>query len=84
MDLKNTLGFTATAISTISLLPQIVKTWKTKSTKDLSLGMTLLGAIGTSLWLLYGILLGALPVIVANSLVMTCFLILSFFKLKYK
>lgn len=84
MDLKNAVGFSATVISTVSLLPQVVRTWKTKSTKDLSLSMTLLGAFGTSLWLTYGILLGALPVIVANALVMMCFLTLSFFKLKYK
>lgn len=46
MDFKNLLGYIATILSISSFLPQVIKTWKTKSTKDLALGMWILGATG--------------------------------------
>ena len=84
MDTTNIIGYIATVVSTATFLPQVVKTWKSKSTKDLSFEMTLLGAIGSLLWLVYGIFIKAYPMIFANTIAMSCFIILFSFKLKYK
>lgn len=84
MDIQNIIGYSATVVSTISFLPQVIKTWKLKSTKDFSLVMLLLGVLGSSLWFFYGVLLKAFPIMIANATVMSCFLIVLFFKLKYK
>jgi MtN3 and saliva related transmembrane protein len=65
-------------------LPQVLKTWKTRSAKDLSLGMFSIFTIGVSLWLAYGILRNDLPIILAN-LVTLCFAAtLLYFKLRWK
>jgi MtN3 and saliva related transmembrane protein len=59
-------GLTVAALSTISFFPQLLKTCKTKSAKDISLGMFSIFCAGVLLWLVYGILIDDLPVIVAN------------------
>jgi MtN3 and saliva related transmembrane protein len=84
MNIVNTIGLVAGAFTTAAFIPQVVKTLKTKSTKDISLGMFLVTATGLALWLLYGILSGALPVIVANSISLPLCLTIVAFKLKYK
>jgi len=48
------IGFIAAVLTSISFLPQVWKTLKTKSTKDISLSTFLIGFVGTSLWLVYG------------------------------
>ncbi|MEQ9301103.1 MAG: SemiSWEET transporter [Cyclobacteriaceae bacterium] len=62
------LGLFAGMLTTISFLPQAIKTWKTKSAKDLSLEMFLIFCMGVLLWLIYGMLLGNVPIILTNSL----------------
>ena len=84
MDLKNILGYTATVVSTVTFLPQVIRTWSSKSTGDFSFTMILLAVFGGFLWLLYGIILKAYPIIIANVIVMSCFIIILSFKLKYK
>lgn len=70
MDGTSVLGFVAGALTTISFWPQLWKTWQTKSAGDVSLGMLLTFSVGDLLWLLYGVLLGAWPIIVTNLI--TC------------
>lgn len=84
MNIANIIGLLAGAFTTAAFIPQVVKTLKTRSTKDISLGMFLVTATGLALWLLYGILAGALPVIVANSISLPLCLTIVAFKLKYK
>ena len=60
------VGFIAAACTTISFLPQVIKSWKTKETKDLSLPMCVLLTTGIILWLVYGIVRQDPPVIIAN------------------
>jgi len=62
------IGFLAATGTTISLLPQAIKTIKTKHAKDISLGMYLMLTTGIFLWLVYGILIKDLPLIVANGI----------------
>lgn len=62
------IGYMAAFLGTICWLPQLYKIWKTKETKDLSLWTNLLFFLALSLWLAYGFLLGAWPIIVANTI----------------
>lgn len=66
MDYINIIGFIGGGCTTISFIPQVVLVLKTKSTKDISLMMYSIFVFGISLWLLYGILSGALPVVIPN------------------
>lgn len=61
------IGFISAILTTTSFLPQAVKTWKTRSTEDLSPIMFILFFIGIAGWLVYGILISDLPMILANS-----------------
>jgi MtN3 and saliva related transmembrane protein len=62
------LGLVAGSFTTLAFLPQVIKTWKSRSAKDISLGMFLLFSTGVALWLVYGLEIGALPIIIANSI----------------
>ena len=64
--LEEILGYTAGTLTTIAFLPQVLKAWKTRSTKDISLGMFLLFSVGVALWLVYGIMISSAPIIAAN------------------
>ena len=66
-DLNSIVGFMAAILTTFAFVPQVVKVWRTRSTSDISLGMYSLFTLGVSLWLVYGILIHAWPVILANS-----------------
>ena len=61
MDIVNITRWLAGAL-TIAFIPQVVRTWKTRSAQDISLFMFLLFSCGVLLWLIYGILLHALPI----------------------
>jgi MtN3 and saliva related transmembrane protein len=84
MESANTLGLIAGALTTAAFIPQVVKTWKSKHTLDISLGMFAIFSAGVFLWLLYGIQLGALPIILANGITLILSLTILVFKLKYK
>jgi len=61
------IGFAAAALTTIAFLPQAVKSWRSRSTRDVSLGMILILVIGIVFWLAYGLLRADLPIIAANA-----------------
>lgn len=61
------LGLIAGTLTTLAFLPQVIKTFKSRSAKDISLGMFILFSAGVALWLVYGIRLGAVPIIAANA-----------------
>lgn len=60
------VGLAAGILTTISFLPQAVKTWQTKSTNDISLAMFLSFCLGVVLWVVYGFFTHNLPVFLAN------------------
>ena len=68
MELITLLGLVAATCTTISFLPQAIKTIKTKHIKDLSLGMYTVLTTGVFLWFFYGILIKDLPLILANGI----------------
>ncbi len=61
------LGALAGLCTTISFLPQLVRAWRTRSTRDISLPMFSLLVFGIFLWLIYGALIGDVPLILANG-----------------
>jgi len=64
------IGIIAGAFSCTTFLPQVVKTWKSKSTKDVSLNMFLIATLGTTLWLIYGIMINSISIIGTNIVVL--------------
>ena len=60
------IGMVAGLFTTLSFLPQVIKTWRSRSTRDISLAMFLSFCLGVALWLVYGVLTAAWPVIIAN------------------
>lgn len=61
------LGYLAGGLTTCAFWPQLRKTWTTKSAGDVSLGMLAIFSTGVGLWFLYGVALGAWPIIVTNA-----------------
>lgn len=84
MDYVELTGIIAAICTTIAFLPQVMKTWKSKSAKDLSLGMFSLFFTGVCLWLIYGLLTHNFPIILANGLTGLLAGSLLYFKLIYK
>lgn len=78
------LGLIAGACTTIAFLPQVFKTWKSRSAKDLSLSMFTIFSLGVALWLVYGFLMNDLPLIAANLITLMLASTLLIFKFKYK
>lgn len=60
------IGLLAACCTTLAYAPQAIKTWRTRSTRDISLGMFSLMVAGIVLWLVYGVLIADLPLILAN------------------
>lgn len=84
MDFHTIIGLTAGFCTTVAFLPQAIKTWKTKSAKDLSLGMYSIFCTGIILWLIYGFLINDLPVILTNLASIILASSILYFKLSYK
>lgn len=68
MNTTELFGYLAAALTTISFVPQVIQVWRSKQTKDISLGMYSVFTLGIVVWLIYGILLGSWPIIIANSI----------------
>ncbi len=84
MNYTDLLGFLAGCLTTSAFVPQVVKTWKSKSTQDLSLGMWSAFCFGVFCWLIYGLKINALPIILTNLITLILAGIILFFKIKYK
>lgn len=78
------IGITAGVLSCTTFLPQIIKTYKSKSTEDVSLLMFIIAALGSALWLIYGILIQSFALTFTNVIVLKFSLIMLFFKVKYR
>ncbi len=84
MEANTIIGLIAGFCTTVAFLPQVIKTWKTKSAKDLSLGMYSIFCTGIVLWLTYGILISDLPIILTNIASLTLASSILYFKLRFK
>lgn len=68
MNTIDWLGSIAATLTTTSFIPQVWQVWRSRHTKDISLGMYAIFTIGVVMWLFYGILIGSWPIIIANSI----------------
>ncbi len=82
-DHINYLGYLAGILTTLAFLPQVVKCWKTKKTKDVSLKMFLIFTFGVFLWLIYGYLTLNFPIFIANFITLILSILIIIAKLKY-
>lgn len=84
MNYIDLLGFLAGCLTTSAFVPQVIRTWKTKSTHDLSLGMWIAFCIGVLCWLVYGFILEASPIIFTNFVTLFLAGTILFLKIRYK
>ncbi|MFH1429071.1 MAG: SemiSWEET transporter [Candidatus Margulisiibacteriota bacterium] len=84
MDHINILGMTAGVLTTFSFVPQVIKTWQTKSARDISMVMMVCLSSGILLWTIYGILMGALPIIIANGVTLVLAVSILVMKIRFK
>lgn len=84
MPIVDIIGYAAGFFILISIIPQIIKSWKTKSTKDLSLPKYIIYTSGVLLWLIYGIVITNGPMILINSINIVLASSMLYLKLRYK
>lgn len=77
------IGSTAATCTTISFLPQLIRVWRRKSARDISLLMFLFFSFGVACWLVYGIGIGSGPVTTANALTLVLAVAILVLKLRY-
>lgn len=69
MSLLNTcIGSIAAICTTVAFVPQVIKSWRTRDLSGISLPMYTIFTLGVILWLVYGLLIGDWPVIIANAI----------------
>ena len=83
MNRLTLIGMLAGALTTIAFAPQAIKSWRTRQTKDVSLGMFSIMCLGIALWIVYGALLGDLPIILANSVTLALAASILALKIRY-
>ncbi|MBS0473058.1 MAG: SemiSWEET family sugar transporter [Proteobacteria bacterium] len=77
------IGLAAAFCTTVAFLPQVIRSWRTRSTADLSLSMFLIFTTGIALWLVYGLFMHDLPLIAANGVTLVLSGTILFFKLRH-
>ena len=83
MPFVNVLGYVAGAITALTFLPQVIKTWREKSAKDISLLMFLIAAANEILWIVYGVLKSDWVIILTNAVVLAMSLTMIILKFRY-
>jgi len=84
MNLTDLIGTLAAVLTTISFLPQAMHTFRTKDVRGISLGMYSAFTLGVAMWLVYGLMLGAWPVVIANIITLALASAILVMKLRYQ
>jgi MtN3 and saliva related transmembrane protein len=82
-DMIKIIGFAAAILSTLSFLPQVIKSLRTRRMEDINLLFLVMLIAGLLLWTVYGFMLGELPLIAANVVTLALNFVLLGLKLKY-
>ena len=77
------LGYAAGAVTAVTFLPQVLKTWREKSAKDISLNMFLIAFANEIMWLVYGFMIDNFVIILTNSVMLLMSGIMISLKIKY-
>jgi len=83
LSLEESLGFVAGALVTCSLIPQLIRVFRLRSAREISMLFTTLLLLGLILWLTYGVFFRLIPVIIWNAVGIILVVVLLYAKLKY-
>jgi MtN3 and saliva related transmembrane protein len=80
MTAVTAIGMLAAILTTVAFVPQVIKTWRTRSTADISLAMFAILVTGVGAWLVYGLLIRDVPLVLANGVTLLLAGTILFFK----
>ena len=83
LPLINLAGYCAAILTTVSFVPQLLRVWRLRSARDISLTMFLAFSLGVFLWLIYGISLHSIPIILANGVTLALSLAILILKIRF-
>ena len=83
MTLIDLFGYIAAMLTTTAFAPQAFLTWKTRSVDGISLGMYSMFTLGVTLWLIYGVLIHAWPIVAANAVTLLLASFILVMKIRY-
>ena len=84
MSLIDLIGYLAATLTTASFVPQAWHTFKTRDVSGISLGMYSVFTVGITLWLVYGLMMSAWPIVAANAITLSLAAAILGMKLKFK
>ena len=79
-----TIGYSAATLTTGSFVPQVWHTFRTRDVSGISLGMYSAFTAGVACWLVYGLLLGAWPIVIANLVTLSLAIAILVMKLRFR
>lgn len=82
-DTTNIIGYIASSLTTAAFVPQVLRTWRTRSVNDLSVVMLITFILGIVLWLVYGVAIQSPPVLVGNAVTLALNVMLLVMRLRY-
>lgn len=77
------IGFIAGILVAVSLLPQVIKSWKTRSTKDVALSWSVINLTGQVLWIIYGVYISSASLVIMSSIALMMNIFMVALKLKF-
>jgi MtN3 and saliva related transmembrane protein len=83
MTASDLIGYCAAFLTTLSFLPQAWLTFRTRDVRGISLGMYSVFTVGVALWLLYGVLMAAWPIVAANAVTLALAATILGMKIRY-
>ena len=83
LDWQTGVGLAAGFLTTTAFIPQVIRTWRTRSAEDISLGTFVLFVLGVALWLIYGLVRSDIAMIAANAATLVLASAILVFKLRY-
>lgn len=84
MNFPDLIGYGAACLTTLSFVPQTWKTFRTRDVSGISLSMYSLFTVGVTGWLVYGVLMGSWPIIVANAVTLSLSCAVLVMKLRFE
>ena len=84
MPTADWIGSLAAVLTTASFVPQVLHSFRTKDVSGISLTMYSAFTLGVGLWLVYGLLLGAWPIVIANAITVSLAICILVMKLRYR
>ena len=78
------IGYMAATLTTVSFVPQVLHSFRTKDVSGISLGMYSIFTLGIALWLAYGLLISAWPIVIANVITLALASLILALKLRYR